>query len=125
MENQQADTRDESLLTFATNGGSRCRQGRNIWRTHVNGWVIRQPAVTKTRVFVGVAGARRRNPALVHQASALTALARDTDKVLWSWPMPEWDGAFLSGFFAAPTVADGTILIGGVDGTLSAFAEQE
>jgi outer membrane protein assembly factor BamB len=101
------------------------KTGKNIWRTHVNGWVIQRPAVTETRVFVGVAGARRRNAALVHQSSALTALARDTGKILWSWPMPEWDGAFLSGFFAAPTVVDGTIILGGVDGTLYAFAEQD
>jgi len=101
------------------------KTGKNLWRTHVNGWVIQRPAVTATRVFVGVAGGRRRNAALLHQSSALTALARDTGKVLWSWPMPEWDGAFLSGFFAAPTVAEGTILAGGVDGTLYAFAEEE
>jgi len=101
------------------------KTGKNIWRTHVNGWVIQRPAVTETRVFVGVAGARRRNPALVHQSSALMALARDTGRILWSWPMPEWEGAFLSGFFAAPTVADGIILAGGVDGTLYAFADQE
>jgi outer membrane protein assembly factor BamB len=101
------------------------KTGKNLWRTHVNGWVLQRPAVTATRVFVGVAGARRRNPALLHQSSALMALARDTGKILWTWPMPEWDGAFLSGFFAAPTVADGTILAGGVDGTLYAFSDQD
>jgi outer membrane protein assembly factor BamB len=88
--------------------------------------VIQRPAVTETRVFVGVAGARRGETSRSCTSRARwTALARDTGKILWSWPMPEWDGAFLSGFFAAPTVADGTILAGGVDGTLYAFAEQD
>ena len=39
--------------------------------------------------------------------------------------MPEWEGAFLSGLIAAPTLADGMVLAGGVDGTPHAFADQE
>lgn len=98
--------------------------GTNLWRTHVNGWVLDRPALTDERVYVGVSAGRRRNAALVHQSSALTALDRRTGTLLWSWPMPEWDGAFLSGFVAGPTVADGLVIAAGIDGSLYAFPEQ-
>ena len=97
------------------------KTGVNLWRTHVNGWVFEKPAVTDKAVFVGVSAGRRRNNLLVHQSSAVTALDRATGRVVWSWPMPEWPGHFLSGFFAAPTIAGDLVLAGGVDGTLYAF----
>jgi len=98
--------------------------GKNLWRTHVNGWVLDRPALTDDRIYVGVSGGRRRNAALVHQSSALTALDRSSGRIVWSWSMPEWDGAFLSGFLAAPGVADGLVIAAGLDGSLYAFPEQ-
>jgi outer membrane protein assembly factor BamB len=100
------------------------KTGANLWRTHVNGWVMDRPALTDTRVYVGVSGARRRNPALLRQSSALTALDRATGKLLWSWSMPQWDGAFQSGFFAGPTAAGGLVVAAGLDGSLYAFPER-
>jgi len=99
--------------------------GTNLWRTNVGGWVMQRPAVTDSRVYVGVSSARRRGSALVHQIGAVTALDRGSGKALWSWPMPEWPGSFLNGFFAAPVVADGFVFIGGVDGSLYAFPDRE
>ncbi|HYV65918.1 MAG TPA: PQQ-binding-like beta-propeller repeat protein, partial [Myxococcales bacterium] len=69
-------------------------------------------------------GAQRNNAALTHQSGALTALDRASGRVLWSWPMPEWPGAFLHGFVAGPTVDGDTIVAGGVDGSLYAFAAE-
>jgi len=95
--------------------------GTNLWRTYVNGWVFQRPAVTERMVLVGVSGGRRRGESRVRQSTALTALDRATGRILWSWTMPEWPGAFLNGFFAAPVVSDDVVIVGGVDGTLYAF----
>lgn len=95
--------------------------GRNEWRTDVGGWVLERPALTATRVYAGVSGARRRASFWVPQAAALVALDRADGRLRWSWPMSTAEGAFLQGFVAAPAIAEGLVVIGGVDGTLYAF----
>lgn len=95
--------------------------GRTEWRTDVGGWILKSVAVTPTRVYAGVSGARRRASFWVPQKAALAALDRATGKLLWSWPMPAWDGAFLQGFVAGPAIADSTLVVGGIDGTLYGF----
>jgi glucose dehydrogenase len=95
--------------------------GRNLWRTDVGGWAFGRPAVTVKNIFTGVSGARRLAKFWLPQAAAFAALDRATGKLLWSWPLPDGPGAFLKGFIASPIVADHTVLIGGLDGTLYAF----
>jgi len=95
--------------------------GRNRWRTRVHGWVLARPAITAEAVFAGVSIARRNRDTGPGHRPGLVRLDRDTGRVAWQWPMPEWPGAFLDGFVAAPAVSPGRILIGGVDGTLYAF----
>jgi outer membrane protein assembly factor BamB len=101
------------------------KSGRNLWRSDVGGWVLQRPLVTEATVYVGVSGARRAASFWPPQASALMALDRSTGRVLWRWSMPELTGAFLHGFVAAPVNAGESVLIGGVDGTLYAFAVDE
>lgn len=97
------------------------RTGKPSWRTNVGGWVLQRPAVTEHLVLVGVSAANRKNPDLMRQNGAITALDRSTGRILWSWSMPEWPGAFLRGFFAAPVVVEKTVLAAGLDGSLYAF----
>ncbi|MBA4137890.1 MAG: hypothetical protein C0518_11280 [Opitutus sp.] len=95
--------------------------GRNLWRTHVYGWVLNRPAVTDEFVYVGVSGAKRRPTTFLKQAGGVTALHRTTGEVAWHWPSAENAGSFLHGVMAPPVVAGDTLLAAGVDGTFSAF----
>ena len=83
--------------------------------------MLQRPLVAERVVYVGVAGARRSASFWQPQASALTALDRQTGRVIWQWLTPELSDEFLHGFVAAPVAAGNTVLIGGVDGTLYAF----
>lgn len=52
---------------------------------------------------------------------SLTALDRETGRIVWRWPMPEWPGSWLNGFAASPVVDGNTLVVGGLDGTLYGF----
>ena len=97
--------------------------GRHRWRTHVGGWVLQRPAVTDRRVYVALSGARRRAKHFVEQAAGVTALDRRDGRTVWHWPAPSLPGAFLFGMSAAPVLASGNLLCGGLDGSLYAFAD--
>ena len=97
--------------------------GRNRWRSHVGGWVLQRPAVTERRVYASVSGARRRAPHFLPQAAGLAAIERSDGRIAWFWPAAATPGAFLYGLVAAPTVVGDRIVVGGVDGSLHAFAE--
>ena len=97
--------------------------GRNRWRSHVGGWVLQRPAVTERRVYASVSGARRRAPHFLPQAAGLAAIERSDGRIAWFWPAAAMPGAFLYGLVAAPTVVGDRIVVGGVDGSLHAFAE--
>ncbi|HVT37685.1 MAG TPA: PQQ-binding-like beta-propeller repeat protein [Gemmatimonadaceae bacterium] len=93
--------------------------GRVIWRTDVYGWAWGTPAVTDSLVIIGAAGA---SPYQMRHLGSLVALDRASGKIAWRWPMAEWPGSFLNGFVASPTIANGSVIIGGLDGTLYSFA---
>jgi hypothetical protein len=57
----------------------------------------------------------------MRQLGALTALDRITGKIRWRIPMPELPGVWANGFFAAATISDDRLFIGGLDGTFYAF----
>jgi outer membrane protein assembly factor BamB len=94
------------------------KDGRVVWRTDVYGWPWAKPALSEKVVYVSVAGG---TPYQMRHVGSLTALDRKNGKILWRWPMPEWPGSFLNGFTAAPVVADGIVVVGGLDGTLYGF----
>lgn len=95
--------------------------GRNHWRTDVYGWVMARPLVTQDFVYAGVSSAHRNFNFAFRQLSSLTKLDRRNGKIIWRWPMPEWPGAFLNGFVAAPVAERNLVMIGGLNGTLYAF----
>lgn len=104
------------------------KDGSVLWRTNVFGcpWAI--PEVSGDRVFVSVegvtpyfAGVDPVVPYPMHHLGGLTALDRKTGQIIWRWQMPEWPGAWTSGFIAAPATADGMVVVGGVDGSLYGF----
>ena len=97
--------------------------GRNRWRSHVGGWVLQRPAVAERRVYAAVSGARRRARHFIPQAAGLTAMERRDGRIVWHWPAAATPGAFLYGLVAAPTVVGDRIVVGGLDGSLHAFAE--
>jgi outer membrane protein assembly factor BamB len=63
------------------------------------------------------------NPYQMRHLGSLMALDRETGKVVWRWPMPEWPGGLLYGFVASPVLDGSTLVVGGLDGTLYAFPE--
>ena len=95
------------------------KDGRVVWRSDVYGWPWARPALSEKVLFASVAGG---SPYQVRHLASLTALDRKSGKILWRWPMPEWPGSFLNGFIAAPVIADKTVVVGGLDGTLYGFA---
>ena len=80
-----------------------------------------RPLVTQDFVYAGVSSAHRNFNFAFRQLSSLTKLDRHNGKILWRWPMPEWPGAFLNGFVAAPVAERNLVMIGGLNGTLYAF----
>lgn len=98
--------------------------GARVWRfagkgkIRTDGWPWARPALGEKVVYVSVGG----NPYQMRHLGSLTALDRKRGKILWRWPMPEGPGSFLSGFSAAPVIADKRVVVGGLDGTLYGFA---
>ena len=99
--------------------------GRHRWRTHVGGWVLQRPAVSASRVYAAVSGARRRSAHFIEQSAGITSMDRGDGRIVWHWPAPSLPGAFLFGMTAAPVVAAGRVLCGGLDGSLYAFAADD
>jgi outer membrane protein assembly factor BamB len=97
--------------------------GRNLWRAFVGGWVLQRPTVSGARLYAGVSGARRRARHFMPQLGGLSAIDRSTGRVAWHWPAPSVSGSFLHGLVAAPCIADGLVIAGGLDGTLHAFED--
>ena len=98
--------------------------GRNRWRSHVGGWVLQparpSPSAGCTRRCRGRGAAP---PHFLPQAAGLAAIERSDGRIAWFWPAAAMPGAFLYGLVAAPTVVGDRIVVGGVDGSLHAFAE--
>ncbi len=105
------------------------KDGSVLWRTDVFGWPWATPEVAGNRVFVSAAGADpyfagvgAAVPYPLRHLGSLTALDRKSGKIIWRWQMPDWPGAWLEGFVASPAADGETVVVGGVDGTLYAFA---
>jgi outer membrane protein assembly factor BamB len=94
------------------------KDGRVIWRTDVYGWAWPRPALTERFVYQSAIGAA---PYQMRHLGSLTAIDRASGRIAWRWPMPDWPGAWTTGFAAPPVVQGGTLVVGGLDGTLYAF----
>jgi outer membrane protein assembly factor BamB len=91
-------------------------EGRVLWRTDVYGWAWAAPAVTDDYIYVGVAGG---SPYYIRHVGSLTAIDRRSSAIAWRRPAPE--SGFVYGYSASPSIEGHTLVIGGLDGTLSAF----
>jgi len=70
--------------------------------------------------FSFLRGAAPRGPYFIRHVPSLTALERETGRIVWRWVPPE-SPAFQSGFAAGPVIEEKTLVIGALDGTLYAF----
>ena len=95
------------------------KDGRVVWRTDVYGWNWGRPLVTDKVIYVGVAGG---SPYVMRHAGSLTALDRQTGKIIWRWPYPA-DNAHQWGFPAGPALEGKTLVIAAIDGTLYGFPD--
>jgi len=75
--------------------------------------------LTPSRVYVGAVGT---DPYSVRHVGGVVALERGSGRIAWRWPASAAPGALQTGFAASPAIAGDTMIIGGLDGTLYAFA---
>lgn len=107
------------------------KDGSVIWRTNVFGWPWATPELSGDRLYISVAGATPYftgvDPVVPYpfrNFGSLCALDRKTGQIIWRWQMPDWQGAWTSGFIASPAAGDGLVVVGGVDGSLYAFPDK-
>ncbi|NQD37146.1 PQQ-binding-like beta-propeller repeat protein [Permianibacter sp. IMCC34836] len=94
------------------------RDQKVLWRTDVYGCAWARPALSEQRIVVSAIGV---NPYEIRHLGSLSMLDRASGKMLWRWPAPEAPGSFVSGFAATPVIADKTVYVGGLNGTMYAF----
>jgi outer membrane protein assembly factor BamB len=94
------------------------KDGRIVWRTDVFGAPWGRPIVTGKYVYDGTADY---TPYNIRHVGGVVALDRTSGRLAWRWPLPHPPGTYCSGFAASPALADGLLVIGGLDGSLYAF----
>lgn len=97
------------------------KDARVLWRTDVYGWSWPRPAVTSKHVY---AAAMDMIPYQMRHEGGLTALHRETGKVVWRYTLPPWPGLLVNGFGASPVVEGKVLVAGGLDGSLYAFGAE-
>jgi len=90
--------------------------GNERWRSDVDGSVWSTPAVTRERVYVGVAGVA---DYFIAHHGAFYALNRHDGKAVWRHSFPQQGTTW--GVATSPAVADGRVYFGALDGTFYAF----
>ena len=101
------------------------RSGRTIWRLDVGGSAWAQPLVTDTTVYEGTVGVTHY---LLDHRAAVIAVDRRTGRPVWRYPLPAPDGGSSQqmvgyGFAGSAALADGLIVVGGIDGRVYAFRQ--
>ena len=61
------------------------------------------------------------SPYTIRHLGSLCALDRRSGRIVWRWPVPALPGVVQAGFAAGPALDGGTLVIGGLDGSLYAF----
>ena len=92
--------------------------GRIVWKTDVFGDPWGKPVLSGKYLYDGTSAL---TPYLMREEGGVVALNRQTGKLAWRWPLPNPPGTYAYGFAASPTLSDGLLLMGAVDGTLYAF----
>lgn len=94
------------------------QDGRVVWKTDVFGDPWGKPVLTARYLYDGTSGAQ---PYTMREEGGVVALDRETGQLAWRWPLPNPPGTYSYGFAASPALAEGLLVIGGLDGTLYAF----
>lgn len=97
------------------------RTGELRWDSDLHGISWGRPAVTFDRVYAAV----RFSPSIAPHEANLIALERDTGRALWRYPCDRPAHATHRGFGASPVVSGGRVIVGGLDGRLYAFDEDD
>jgi outer membrane protein assembly factor BamB len=93
--------------------------GRKLWTFGTDGSAWSTPAVTEHLVYIGAVGIPHMD--LIHHHGGFFAIDRQTGNAVWRYPMGEIPGSNTYGVASSPTVANGLVYFGGLDGTFYAF----
>jgi len=94
--------------------------GKEIWRFNTDGSAWGTPAVTDKKVYIGAVGVVGY---FIDHHGGFYAVDRATGRAVWRYLMSAMPGEFTYGFASSPTVDQGRVFVGGLDGKLYAFRE--
>lgn len=89
--------------------------GHVVQSSKVQGWAWANPAVSEQFIFQGAIGSLHAGRKLV---GGLYAFDRTTGAPVWQFKYEEDPDIFIYGVGASPTVSDGMVIFGGLDGIL-------
>ena len=92
--------------------------GRERWQAWVGGWTWGTPLVVGDAVYYATAGG---DGYFIPQHASLGALDRRSGAILWRLPLANTPGRWPSGIASSLAYADGLVLAGALDGTLTAY----
>jgi outer membrane protein assembly factor BamB len=93
--------------------------GEIVWETDVQGSAWARPAVDGTSVFIGTVGVA---DYIVDHRGGFFALDRQTGAIRWCFESERPAGAALWGFASSPSVGEGMVFVGVLDGKIYAFS---
>jgi outer membrane protein assembly factor BamB len=96
--------------------------GRARWSTVVHGLSWGTPLVTERHVFAGTVNQNLPGTLIDHRAG-LVKLDRATGAVRWRLELPRAPEGQFAGYAGGPVLADGKVVVAGLDGWLAAFPE--
>lgn len=94
--------------------------GRARWSTVVHGLTWGTPLVTERHVFAGTVNQNLPGTLIDHRAG-LVKLDRTTGAVLWRLELPKAPEGKFTGYAGGPVLADGKVIVAGLDGLLAAY----
>lgn len=94
--------------------------GRARWSTVVHGLSWGTPLVTERHVFAGTVNQNLPGTLIPHEAG-LVKLDRATGEVLWRLVLPAAPEGRFNGYAGGPVLADGKVIVAGLDGFLAAY----
>lgn len=97
--------------------------GQARWGTVVHGLTWGTPLVTERHVFAGTVNQNLPGTLIDHRAG-LVKLDRATGAVLWRLELPNAPEGKFTGYAGGPVLADGKVVVAGLDGFLAAYPEE-
>ena len=94
--------------------------GRVRWKSFIGGWAWARPAIGERTIYAGAVGTSMHY--VGRREGALAAIDRTNGHVTWLFKPPHDPKAVMSGFAAAPVLADDTLIAADLEGNVYAFA---